>query len=261
MNALAYCLKLLACSFLILLSTTITFAQEPDPSSEPVFAVSLGLGMSEGRVGAPFTPEGDPQGLVPYDSGFIVNMSLDLSTGSSLRLFLGMTGNIQRKLLARANGLGNGLWVLEQSGYESPSISFENVDHDVHMFMDTAGFRLGAKFAPPNSSKFVPWAGISIGVYMWSVDFANMSRDSSYGRDNGVVTGITYMLGIDLKIPISSRSQKRKYLLLTPFVELASPVAHPRIEDLFVDGWTWDNVGGSHIMGPTRIGVMLGTTF
>ncbi|MFC1559372.1 hypothetical protein ACFL39_02155, partial [Gemmatimonadota bacterium] len=249
------------CGLIILLSTSITFAQEPVPASEPVMAISLGLGMSEGNVGAPFTPEGEVQGLVPYDSGFIVNISLDVNAGSSLRIFFGMAGNVQRKILARAHGRGNGLWVLEQSGYESPSISFESVDHDVHMFMDTAGFRLGAKFAPLESSTFVPWIGVSAGVYLWNVDFANLARDSSYGRDNGVVTGITYMGGIDLRILISGSNQKRKYLILTPFVDLASPVANPQVDDLFVDGWTWDNVGGSHVMGPTRIGVMLGVTF
>ncbi|MCK4771777.1 MAG: hypothetical protein KAT18_02575 [Candidatus Latescibacteria bacterium] len=261
MNASTSYLTLLACGFAILFSTTITLAQEPDPPGEPVIAVSLGLGMSKGRVGAPFTPEGEPQGLVPYDSGFFMNMSLDVNAGSGLRLFFGMAGNIQRKLLARAHGVGNGLWVFEQSGYESHSISFADTDYDVHMFMDTAGFRLGAKLAPPNSGTFVPWVGISAGIYLWTVDFANTARDRSYGSDKGVATGITYMGGIDLRIPISGRKEKRKYVILTPFVDLASPVAYPKIENLFLDGWTWDNVGGSHVMGPTRFGVMLGTTF
>ncbi len=255
------CLKLLTCSCMILLPTAVTFAQGTDPSSEPVIAISLGLGASDGKVGAPFTPEGESQGLVPYDSGFIVNMSLDVTVSPSLRLYLGMAGNVQRKLLARAHGLGNGLWVLEQSGYESPSISFETVDDDVNMFMDTAGFRLGIKLNPPKSGTFVPWVGISVGVYLWNVDFANLARDSSYGRDNGVVTGITYMGGIDMKIAISNNSEKQKYLILTPFIDLASPVANPMIDDLFMDGWTWDNIGGSHVMGPTRIGIMLGITF
>lgn len=96
---------------------------------------------------------------------------------------------------------------------------------DVHFDMQTTGFRLGAKYFFLNK-KVRPWIGAGFGFYGWHVNYFNDKKDKTYGKDNGFVTGLTYIAGIDFELMPGMR--------ITPFVDLASPVANYKFEGLFL---------------------------
>lgn len=109
--------------------------------------------------------------------------------------------------------------------------------------------RLGAKYDFQKNG-FRPWVGVGFGIYRWTVDYATVDRASSWGSDTGLASGATFLLGVDIFVGQGS--------MITLFGDFASPVANPLIDDLFHEGWTWDNVVGNHVMGPYRLGVSFG---
>lgn len=127
----------------------------------------------------------------------------------------------------------------------APQILYvHNLPTDVHFDMQSTGFRLGGKFLMGNS-RIRPWAGAAFGFYKWTANYYNEDKSKSYGKDDGFVTGLTFLLGIDLE-PMAG-------IVITPFIDLASPVATYKMTGLFYP--QWDIEYDSHIMGTNRFGI------
>ena len=137
-------------------------------------------------------------------------------------------------------------WVFEQSGYTDRYIAFSE---DAYFFMDTTGFRIGAKYSIPLGGMRL-WAGAGVGYYYWKASYMTQDKSATWGSDDGYVWGMTYLAGIDIRLPSLGENAS----FISVFADLASPVAYPVIYDLFNNAWTWENAGGNHIMGPYRFG-------
>jgi len=201
-----------------------------------------------GLVAPPISPKYEGfSGMVPMESPFGFSIILDYATSPEFHLFLDGTVSTYQKLVAKKDGYGTGFWVYEQTGYTSHDVG--PFPENAYFFMDTTGFRLGGKYAMPGAIS--PWVGLGFGFYSWTAAFLTADRTKTWGSDSGYVSGITYLLGIDFR-PASNS------FVFSIYFDGASPVANPKIYNLFGNGWTWDNVAGSNVMPPYRFGIMLG---
>ena len=183
----------------------------------------------------------------PYGFG----LSIDYNIDSSLRLFLDGNFYSYQRQVGVEGEYSSSFWVSEMTDYASNLIG--PFDEDAYFYMKTTGFRVGVKYGFQRES-FRPWVGAGIGIYSWNADYATADKTGSWGSDFGSVAGATFLFGVDF---IFGRDSE-KPMMITFFGDLASPVANPIIDDLFQDGWTWENSGGSHIMGPYRFGISIG---
>jgi len=243
-------------SFALFLSTgTVSEAQIADSSSNidnHKWTLSFGGVMMSGTVTPALWPDGTGGfgGGLPIERPFGFGLSIDYNIDRSLRLFLDGNFYTYRKQVGIEGQASSSQWVFEMNNYETDLINFSE---DAYFYMQTTGFRFGAKYAFQKGG-FRPWVGAGIGFYAWKADYATADRSGSWGSDNGTTTGITYLFGVDY---ILGRESK-KPIMIAFFGDFAAPVARPVIENLFHDGWTWDNSGGNHIMGPYRFGISIG---
>ncbi|MBE3133264.1 MAG: hypothetical protein IMZ55_07305 [Acidobacteria bacterium] len=178
------------------------------------------------------SPEDSYADFNPIDFGYGFGLSVEYRLAPSLRLFL--------------DGSHSSFWVYEMTGYTTNQLHFND---DVFMYMDTTGFRLGAKLVLPGRG-IQPWIGAGVGYYRWDAAYMTGDRSSTWGSDGGYAWGLTYLGGVDIRVfEVGGNG-----LWLTVYADLAAPAVFPVIENLFQAGWTWDNSGGNPIMGPYRVG-------
>jgi hypothetical protein len=195
---------------------------------------------------AVISPEDSYGNLNPIDLGYGFGLSVEYRLAPSLRLFLDGSHSSYRKQVGIAGANSSSFWVFEMTGYTTNELHF---DDDAFMYMDTTGFRLGAKLVLPGSG-IQPWIGAGVGYYRWDAAYMTGDRSSTWGSDGGYAWGLTYLGGVDIRVSKGDGNG----LWLTVFADLAAPAVFPVIENLFQAGWTWDNAGGNHIMGPYRVG-------
>ncbi len=258
------CYVILVLFGLSLSTYTVSKAQIVDGTSpnadtvqiSPVFhkwGLSFGGVLMSGTVTPALWPAGEGNnfgGGLPIESPFGFGLSIDYNIDSSLRLFLDGNVYTYRKQVGVEGQSSTSPWVFEMNDYATNLINFTE---DAYFYMQTTGFRFGVKYGIQKNN-FRPWVGAGIGFYAWKVDYGTADRSGSWGSDNGTATGVTFLLGVDY---IFSRESKSP-IMITFYGDLSSPVANPVVENLFHDGWTWDNAGGNHIMGPYRIGFSIG---
>ena len=257
------CCVILVLLGLVLSTYTVSTAQTVDNSPQNADQAktsptphkwSLGFDgvIMNGTVTPALLPQGEGYagGGIPIESPYGFGLSIDYNVNQSFRLFL--TGNFYtyRRQVGIEGQYSTSFWVSEMNDYETNLISF---NEDAYFYMQTTGFRLGVKYGLQKNS-LRPWVGAGIGFYAWKADYTTADRSKSWGSDNGTTTGVTFLFGVDY---IFSRESKNP-MMVTLYCDLASPVANPTIDNLFQDGWTWDNAGGNHIMGPTRFGLSIG---
>lgn len=251
---------------LALSTFTVSEAQIVDTDSQDVdnvksssmshkWSLSFGGVLMDGRVTPALLPEGEgfAGGGIPIESPYGFGLSIDYSIDPSIRLFLDGNFYSYRKQVGVEDQYSTSFWVFEMNDYASNLINF---NEDAYFYMQTTGFRLGAKYSIQKKN-LRPWVGAGIGFYAWKASYDNVDRSASWGSDNGTATGVTFLFGVDL---ILSRESKNP-IMITLYGDMASPVANPIIDDLFQDGWTWDNAGGNHIMGTSRFGFSIGVLY
>jgi hypothetical protein len=182
--------------------------------------------------------------------GFGILMQMNISKNISLFL----DGNIYSYniLIGKKGKDVQTAWTVAESAMHwdesgAPHIQYvHDLPTDVHFDMQATGFRLGGKYFVGNK-KIRPWMGAAFGFYRWDVNYCNEDKSQTYGKDGGYVTGMTFLGGIDFEIMPG--------IVITPFIDLASPVATYKIEGLFYP--QWDIEFDSHIMGTNRFGLTL----
>ncbi len=189
----------------------------------------------------------------PYDISYSFGAGIDYELLPKLlpnfKLFLDGSFNTWNQLLAKKDGYGVGSWVFEQDDYEDARIG--PFPMDVSYYMDTFDLRIGAKYFLPvgKEKKIQPWVGAGYGIYSWQATIGNKKEESMYGQTSGLVGGISFLGGVDLVV---------NNFILRAFVDYGVPVVNPKIEDLFVDGWTFENIGGEHAVAPYKFGAAIG---
>lgn len=136
-------------------------------------------------------------------------------------------------------------WTVAEGAQHSSQLNVV-LPEEMHFDMQATGFRLGGKYIIGNN-KIRPWVGAAFGYYKWTANYFNADKGKTYGKDEGYVTGMTYLLGVDLEVMAG--------IVITPFVDFASPVASYKMKDLIYMQWDIEN--DSHIMGTNRIGVTI----
>ncbi len=182
----------------------------------------------------------------PYDLAYSFGIGMDYKLLPSFALFIDGGFSSWKKLIAEKNGYSAGAWIWEQSGYEDARIG--PFPMDTYYYMDATSLRAGARYIP-SKGKIEPWIGVGYGVYAWQATIGNRKEEKKYGQNSGLVGGLTFLGGVDLNF---------KDFIFRIFGEAASPVANPKIENLFQKGWTFENTGGEHILGPYRFGIGIG---
>lgn len=195
---------------------------------------------------AVISPEDSYANFNPIDFGYGFGVSVEYRLAPSLRLFLDGSHSSYRKQVGVAGANSSSFWVYEMTGYSTNQLHFND---DAFMYMDTTGFRLGAKLVLPMSG-IQPWIGAGVGYYRWDAAYMTGDRTSTWGSDGGYAWGLTYLGGVDIRV----FEVGGKGLWLTVYADLTAPAVFPVIENLFQAGWTWDNSGGNPIMGPYRVG-------
>ena len=215
-------------------------------------SLSFGGLLMSGRVETAVLPtSGDNYGdMNPMESPYGFGLGVDYNISPKMRIFL--DGNVYsyRKQVGVAGELSESFWVYEMTDYSTHYLMFND---DAYFDMQTAGFRLGVKYDLPKGN-LRPWFGAGIGLYSWKADYCTADRSKSWGSASGTVTGATFLLGGDFIVLKSAKHP----VMLSLFGDFASPVVNPVIENLFLDGWTWENSGGNHVMGPYRFGLSIG---
>ena len=260
---ISFCYAILVLLGLVLSTYTVSKAQEIDSTSlnadnvktAPIshnWVFSFGVVMMNGKVTPALLPvgEGFAGGGIPIENPYGFGLSIDYNINPSFRLFF--DGNIYtyRRQVGIEGQNSASFWVFEMNDYETNLINFTE---DAYFYMQTTGLRLGFKYSLLKDS-FRPWVGTGIGFYAWKADYATADRSGSWGSDNGTTTGVTFLFGVDYIFNPESKNP----IMITFYGDMASPVAKPVIDNLFQDGWTWDNSGGNHIMGPYRFGLSIG---
>ena len=134
-------------------------------------------------------------------------------------------------------------WTVAEGAQHSSQLNAV-LPEEMHFDMQATGFRLGGKYIIGNNN-IRPWVGAAFGYYKWTANYYNEDKSKTYGKDEGYVTGLTFLLGMDFEI--------MEGIIVTPFADLASPVATYKMEGLFYP--QWDIEYDSHIMGTYRFGL------
>jgi hypothetical protein len=194
---------------------------------------------------------------IPGSAYIIGPQSYDLAWGAGAgieyRFMDSLAGGIDfglsswEKLLAKKDGYGVGEWVWEQSDYTDARVG--PFPMDVKYYMDTIFMRVGAKYYPMDGI-VQPFIGASLGIYTWDAVIGNRGEEKKYSEiSSGISSSISYQFGIDFVFD---------EFALRIFADMATAVGNPEFENLFVNGWTFENTGGEHVQGPTRFGIALG---
>lgn len=215
-------------------------------------SISFGGLLMSGRTTTAVLPtSGDDYGdMNPIESPFGLGLSFDYNVSPKMRLFIDGNAYSYRKQVGVAGENSESFWVYEMTDYETHYLHFND---DAFFDMRTVGFRLGMKYDLPKGNTR-PWFGMGVGVYSWKADYCTADRSKSWGSASGTTVGPTFLCGIDY---IFSRTSKHP-MMISFYGDFASPVVKPVIDNLFLDGWTWNNSGGNHVMGPYRFGVSFG---
>jgi hypothetical protein len=136
-------------------------------------------------------------------------------------------------------------WTVAEGAQNSNQLNVVLPD-EIHFDMATTGFRLGGKYVIGNK-KIRPWFGAAFGYYKWTANYFTADKKHTYGKDDGYVAGLTYLLGIDFELAPG--------IVITPFADLASPVAKYNMKDLIY--MKWDIEDDNPIMGTSRFGLTL----
>jgi hypothetical protein len=188
----------------------------------------------------------DYWGGKPIESAYGFGVLLDFSITKSFHAFLDANYYTMRVPQADEGETVYSNWVFEQTGY---STGYITPPTDVYYYMNTTMFRLGGKYSFSISKKLDVWYGLGVGFCKWNASYDTKDRKKTYGSEDGfLVAPFFLMLGLDMKLSGFGK--------VTLFLDGGSPVAEVKIEDLFIDGWTWE--ASKHIMVPYRIGISIG---
>jgi hypothetical protein len=246
-------LSVLMAATALLVPDGVSAQQKVTQTESPLegFFVGFTAVYPTGFVSPAIVTEGDPGGgMVPMDFGYGLGVLFEYGTSFGLRPFADITVNRAQKQVARVGEYSSSEWVFEQTDYSSHEIG--PFSEDAYYTMDTFGARVGAKLAFPIGN-MIPWIGAGYGYYNWTVDYGTKDREGTWGSASGEVWGPTVLGGVMFNLFPNDPDP----MLISLMVDAMSPVAYPIIENLFRDGWTWDNPGGNHVMGPYRFGVQI----
>lgn len=169
-----------------------------------------------------------------------LGLTIDFPVSKNFNIFFDGNTYNYNILIGKQGEDATSIWVKGEGG------TAIHLTDDIHFDMQGTGFRLGGKYLFLKG-KIRPWVGAGFGFYAWEVNYFNKDKDQTWGNDKGYVTGLTMLAGINFQL--------MEGLTLTPFIDVASPVAKYKIDGLFQKEWSIED--DIPIMGTTRIGMSI----
>lgn len=240
--------RILIIVIITFLSINLIFSQEESVKGSK-YLIGFNLVLPTGM--APSTALTNSGKQIEKSYGF--GLMLQRKVTQNINIFLDFNTYNYNNFLAGKGEDVQSIWTVAESATHwdepgAPQIQYVNdLPTDVHFDMQATGFRLGGKYIFVNK-KVQPWAGAAFGFYEWEANYFDEGKDKTYGGDRGYVTGLTFLGGVDFKVTDD--------IVITAFIDLASPVAEYTIEGLFYPQWDITDYQ-SHIMGTNRFGITL----
>jgi hypothetical protein len=203
----------------------------------------IGIGKHLGTVEPAFKPDATVSDIRYIESSAFVGLGLEARLPAPwLRLFGDWTYFTHRTKAADQNKAA------PKVGLPAPSTALFP-ESDVYYQMNTHAFRLGLKASLPN--RFVePWIDGTVGVYSWSAEYLDGTREFTYGADQGTAFGATAGTGIDFHF-----AQAHSVLTITPFLEWGAPTVNPKITNIADIGQDWKDDHGTITAPESRFGI------
>ena len=221
------------------------------PSRDPQMLPSawiympLGTGKNLGSVKPAFKPDASSADIRNIESSAFLGLGLEVRLPAP---WLRVSGDWvyfthrtkaadQNKVASKVDMPAPGTVVFDES--------------DVYYQVNTHAFRLGLKASLPN--RFIePWINGTLGMYVWSAEYLDGTREWTYNGDSGVAFGGTVGTGVDFHFAMA-----HSVLTLTPFLEWGAPVVKPHVIDVAALGQSWDDTYGTPVAPQSRFGLQL----
>jgi hypothetical protein len=232
----------------MVLSVNLIFSQDKE-ANESKYLIGFNLILPTGMAPATALTNSGKQIEKSYGLGVIIQRKV----AKNINIFFDINTYNYNIFLADKGSDVQSIWTVAESATHwdepgAPQIQYvHDLPTDVHFDMQATGFRLGGKYLF-SDKKIRPWAGAAFGFYEWEANYFNEDKDKTYGSDKGYVSGLTLLGGVDFKLT--------KDMVITAFVDLASPVAEYSMEGLFYPQWDITDYQ-CHIMGTNRFGLTL----
>lgn len=180
--------------------------------------------------------------------GFGINVDYHLSR--YLAAHFDMTHYTLNSPVAYEGGFSDGWWIESVSNFTVERVG--PFEEDVNYWRNATGMRLGVKGFFLRTGTVDAWAGVYAGFHTWEIRLLNDQKTRKYGESRGTVTSLhPFNLGVDLW-------NAARTLGVTVSVESGSPLTGAyEIENCLVNGWTYTDGSGEHMMGPWRAAASL----
>jgi len=238
--------RLLSVIFVLSVSINLIFSQF-GRAKESKYLVGFNLQFPTGMVPSTALTNND----LPITKSFGYGLNIQRKLNRNINIFFDVNAYNYNIFLASQGTDVHSVWTAAESAthWDDPGApqvkNVSDLPSNVYYDMQTAGIRLGAKYIF-RKIKFQPWVGAALGLYDWEVNYFNKSKDKTYGCAKGYIAGLTFLAGFDLKVTSD--------FIISPFVDLGSPVAKYTIDGLFYQQWNLTDYQ-SHIMGYYKLGI------
>lgn len=183
--------------------------------------------------------------------GFGVNA--DYHINRYLAAHFDITHYILSTPVAYAGGYSDGWWVESVSDFSVERVG--PFDESVNYWRNATGIRLGLKGYFVRNGAIGAWAGAYLGYYAWKIENLSEDRAHTYGSSTGTAVAPSLVnVGIDFWNPDHTLGG-------TLYFETGSGLTGGySMENCLVQGWTYNDGDGEHLIGPVRVGVSFNFT-
>ena len=147
---------------------------------------------------------------------------------------------------------GCSLWLAVESGNNCATFN-DGVWYDSVTMMMTLWVR---PYYSLGSARIWGGVGANLALVTSSYD-AEPFGNLGYGSSKDTVFSVSFGAGVDARLPVG----KNASLIGSLGLVLGSPVYDERIDDLFVDGFTWDTEAVGHAVNAWRLNMSIGVAF
>lgn len=187
-------------------------------------------------------------------TGFGYGISIDYRFHKNFAFHFGMNYYMLKTPIAYAGeeSFFPGYFILDNNSYDFDK-KVGPFEEDYNYHRNTTAMRIGFKGYFLKKESFDLWYGAYYSVFSWSINLLNDDKNKTLGNTSGTTSypGL-FNVGADFW------DKTRNYGVTIFFESGGAPVTGPyTIEDCILEGWTFTDNGGAHVMGTYRIGVLV----
>ena len=187
--------------------------------------------------------------------GYGLGGSFDYRIAPHIAIYTGIVFHKWRFRMGEQDSLSAGDWIYEQTNaltrYTDPWTE------DVFFKMNAYGLRFGARyilFPGPNTES---WIGPGIAITPWKAIIKATDQISNYGTASGTTYDLFIQAGFNFVIH-PARNDLSSGIIVSPYLEVGYARARNlKIDNLYMNGWTWENPQGEPAILPFRLGLYL----